>query len=130
LRRTAAFVLLLGASAFAAARALHRFVVDGQSMLPTFAPGDRVLVNPLAYILRRPRKGDAVVVRQPGAEGRLDIKRIAAGPGEEVAIGGETRRLGPDEWFLLGDNAAESTDSHTLGPVRREDIVGPVWFKY
>jgi signal peptidase I len=36
--------------------------------------------------------------------------------------------LGPDELFLLGDNSAQSSDSRTFGPVRREEITGvPVW---
>lgn len=32
--------------------------------------------------------------------------------------------LGPDEYFLLGDNSAESRDSREWGPVRRSQILG------
>lgn len=36
--------------------------------------------------------------------------------------------LGPDEYFLLGDNSSESRDSREWGPVRRSQIVGrPIW---
>ena len=38
--------------------------------------------------------------------------------------------LGPDEWYVTGDNALESTDSRDYGPVRRADLVGPLWFTY
>jgi signal peptidase I len=47
-----------------------------------------------------------------------------------VVVRGEERVLGQDEWFVLGDNVSESTDSRDLGPVPRQDIVGRVWFRY
>jgi signal peptidase I len=97
-------------------------------MLPAYAPGDRLLVERLSYRLRPPRVGEVVVVKQRASGGRLDLKRIAAGPGEAVA--GDNRRLWANEWWLLGDNAAESTDSRQLGPVRGRDILGRVWFSY
>jgi hypothetical protein len=31
---------------------------------------------------------------------------------------------------VLGDNLDESTDSRDLGPVKRQDIAGRVWFRY
>jgi signal peptidase I len=109
---------------------LRRYVVEGRSMLRAYAPGDRLLVEHLTYRLREPRVGDAVVVRQPGTEGRLDLKRIAAAPGSTVSIKGERAVLGYHDWYVLGDNLAESTDSRTLGPVKRADIVGRVWRRY
>lgn len=33
-------------------------------------------------------------------------------------------RLGPDEYFLLGDNSAASTDSRHFGPVRAHELIG------
>jgi type IV secretory pathway protease TraF len=80
--------------------------------------------------VRPPRLGDVVVVRQPGVRGRLDLKRVVAGPGASVTLRGQPYVLGDDEWYVLGDNLNESTDSRQLGPVKREDIVGRVWFKY
>jgi signal peptidase I len=109
---------------------LKRYVVRGRSMLRAYAPGDRLLVERLSYRLREPRVGDAVVVRQPGSDGRLDLKRIAAAPGSTVTVRGEPVVLGYHEWYLLGDNLDESTDSRTLGPVKRGDIVGRVWKRY
>ena len=99
-------------------------------MLRAYAPGDRLLVERLTYRLREPRVGDAVVVRQPGTDGRLDLKRIAAAPGSTVMVRSAPSVLGYHEWYVLGDNLNESTDSRTLGPVKRADIVGCVWRRY
>jgi signal peptidase I len=111
-------------------RLVRRHVVEGRSMLQAYAPGQRVVVESLTYRLRPPRVAEAVVVRQPGTNGRVDLKRIVAGPGAEVTVRGATDFLGKDEWYLLGDNLDESTDSRDLGPVKTSDILGQVWFRY
>jgi signal peptidase I len=119
---------VVGGVAFLAAT--KRFIVEGRSMLPAYAPGDRVLVSRVAYLRSEPLIGDVVIVRQPYSDGRPDIKRIAAAPGAEVEVNGQRVTLGEDEWFVLGDNPDESTDGRQLGPLRRSDIDGKVLFKY
>jgi signal peptidase I len=109
---------------------IRRYVVDGRSMLGAFAPGERLVVEGATYRLLPPRLGDAVVVRQPGGGKRLVLKRVGALPGMTVTVAGEPYVLDEDEWYIVGDNAEESTDSRQLGPVRRQDIVGRVWFRY
>jgi len=99
-------------------------------MLPTLSPGDRVVINALAYRLRSPRTGQIVVLHPPGSPTRLDIKRVAGKPGEPAMVDEREAILGPDEWYVTGDNSLESTDSRDYGPVRRADLVGPVWFTY
>jgi signal peptidase I len=122
--------LLATAVAALGAPLIKRYVVEGRSMLRAYAPGDHLLVERLSYRFREPRAGDAVVVRQPSADGRLDLKRIVAAPGSSVTVRGERVVLGYHEWYVLGDNLEESTDSRHLGPVKRADIVGRVWLKY
>ena len=116
--------------ALVSTRLVRRYVIEGRSMLRAFAPDDRLLVESLTYRLRSPRIGEVVVLKQHGSNGRLDIKRIVAGPGSTVMVGAEECVLASDEWYVLGDNLGESRDSRTLGPVKTKDIVGRAWLKY
>lgn len=124
--------------------------VDGDSMLPALASGDRVLVRrtrPTAV-----RTGDIVVLTHPwqaqlhalGAQPWM-IKRVAAIPGDEVPravleglrdprtrIGPRTAPLAADgvvpagAFVVLGDNHDASTDSRAFGFVHSTDLLGVV----
>ena len=96
---------------------IARYVVEGESMTPDVAPGERVVVNKAAYWFGRPRAGDLVVLRDPARRERLLIKRI-------------DRPAGDGAWLVLGANEEASTDSRHFGPVGRELLVGKVWFRY
>lgn len=37
--------------------------------------------------------------------------------------------LGQDEFYVMGDNRDQSLDSRMLGPQKRADIIGRVWFR-
>ena len=66
--------------------------------------------------------GTVVVVRRP--EGREDVKRIVAGPGESFTLAdGTDLTLERDEYAVAGDNPPLSTDSRQYGPVTRDQIV-------
>ncbi|MBI1975762.1 MAG: signal peptidase I [Candidatus Vogelbacteria bacterium] len=39
------------------------------------------------------------------------------------------RKLGPNEYFVAGDNRPESSDSRIWGPITRDDIVGRVYLR-
>ena len=93
-------------------RPVRRVEVTGDSMLPTLAPGDRLLV--LRH--RRARVGDVVAVLDPRLPARTLVKRVAARDGNDVTV--------------LGDNAAASTDSRILGPVAPASIRGRAVYRY
>ena len=50
---------------------------------------------------------------------------------EHVGLAWEPIVLGEDEYFVLGDNRNNSSDSRTeaVGNVKREDIVGRAWIR-
>ncbi|HXQ58459.1 MAG TPA: S26 family signal peptidase [Acidimicrobiales bacterium] len=95
---------------------MRRVVVEGPSMEPALARGDRLLVLRRLLPLRSPRVGDIVAVTDPRPGGRLLVKRVAAVRGDEVVV--------------EGDNRLASTDSGTFGPVDRRAIVGRAVYRY
>ena len=128
----------------------RRVVVRGWSMYPTLAPGEHVLFDRLAYRLGRPSRGDIVLASHPARPGRRMVKRLAALPGDAVAISGDRcwvngvlfgleagtvaspplARTLDDEYLLLGDAPDFSTDSRQLGPVGRKAIQARAWLVY
>jgi len=121
---------------------------------------DRVLANRFIYRFRDPGRGDIVVfetperaVRRCGAGGTF-VKRLVGLPGDRISLtdgilsidgqpvdepyvnGGppgpdfRERTLGADEYFMMGDNRAQSCDSREWGPVTRNDLIGPVFAVY
>jgi type IV secretory pathway protease TraF len=100
--------------------------VAEESMSPALMPGDWLLLDPI--VRRWPRRGSAVVAREPGT-GLLVVKRVAAGPGDTVFADGRRVQL-VDEAWLLGDDEIRSLDSRQYGPVPREALVARVWLRY
>ena len=43
--------------------------------------------------------------------------------------GQRTITLGPDEYFVMGDNRNASYDSRRFGPIKKDVIVGKTWFR-
>jgi signal peptidase I len=135
------------------------FLVKGQSMEPNFHNFDYLIVDKLTYSLRQPQRGEVIVFRPPVEDRVYYIKRIVGLPLEKLIIeeskitvfnkenpqgfvlnepylqnhytGGKIEvNLGPDEYFVLGDNREVSYDSRKWGPVKRERIVGRVIFQF
>jgi signal peptidase I len=122
--------------------------VDGISMLPTYKSGSVNFSNRLAYLWHEPQRGDVVTVRFAGYHLML-MKRIIGLPGETVAFNDGTvlingkpldepyekhpgnwtlppKTLGPDEYYIVGDNRTMPWQNHMFGVVERFRIVGKV----
>lgn len=133
--------------------ATARFRIEGSSMEPSLHDGEYVLISKVSYWFGSPRRGDVVVFRFPHDPSRDFIKRIIGLPGETIAIrdgrvfingrpleepyirgpmvytyGPVT--LGPEEYFVLGDNRNASNDSHNWGTLPRSAIIGKAWLIY
>ncbi|MEW2298789.1 S26 family signal peptidase [Streptomyces sp. NPDC006655] len=134
--------VFLGALAVSAAmlwcrRNLVVVTVEGMSMAPTMAHGDRVLVR--RRRLCHVRVGDVVVLEPPltgpyrtaaqaGPDGRIwNVKRVAALPGDPLPseIPGDGP-VGPGTLAVLGDNRLGSIDSRHRGPFSVEGLMGVV----
>lgn len=127
--------------------------VVGTSMFPTLQPSGYYLLNRCVYWWRSPRPGDVVVIRDP-IDQSYSVKRIIAGNGDSIRLFAgrvyvngrelnepylppgtstyphshhrDTFRCGPGEYFVLGDNRMDSTDSRVYGPIPRRRILGTI----
>ncbi len=130
------------------------FIVSGASMQPTFQNGEYLIIDELSYHFDQPRRGEVVIFRYPKDPSKFYIKRIIGLPGDSVemrgtkiivrnkelpsgfilnepyltpALGREdflTIELGDGEYFVLGDNRGQSSDSRIWGTLPEKDITG------
>ncbi len=135
---------------------LELYAVRGDSMTPSFRPGDRLAAFTAARRPGRLPRGAAVIVLDPRSPRKRYLKRVVGLPGEEVRLsegqlsidGGHlpepylaglpasiglaerSWRVGRDEYFVMGDNRAHSTDSRDFGPVSAEMVISVVWLRW
>jgi len=98
------------------------FSIPSDSMSPTLVAGDYILVDTWYFSDTDPQVDDLIVFESPGNPGTKYVKRIAAVPGDTIG----RWQIGPNEFFVLGDNRDASRDSRYFGPVPRENISGRV----
>ena len=101
--------------------------VHGHSMAPLLHPGQLVFIDQAAYETRPPRRGELVAARPAALGGsQAFVKRVVGLPNEQVEMDGRAWQLGAGEYFLVGDHHAHSIDSRTFGPVKHDELIGPV----
>ena len=125
--------------------------VEGQSMAPTLADQDRLIVNKLIYRISAPRRGDIVMLYYPVNPDKSFVKRVIAEEGDQVRIVDGRVYVNDvplrddyvpqeyrshDDWgpqiipegyyFVMGDHRNNSSDSRHWGPVPKKYIVGKV----
>ncbi len=133
------------------------FFVQGMSMEPNFFNSDYLIVDEITYRFRDPKRGEVIVFKYPQSPTQRYIKRIIGLPGETVIIkngqitiingnekfvldesrylsdsytSGEIKAsLSENEYFVLGDNRAFSSDSRRWGSLSKEFIVGKVYLR-
>ncbi len=133
------------------------FVVSGLSMYPTFNNGNYLIVDEISYKMHNPARGDVIIFHYPKDPTKYFIKRVIGLPGETVKIDGSTVSiknsahpdgfvldepyvknkssnqsqyvLGPDEYFMMGDNRSASSDSRIWGNLPKKLIVGRAFLR-
>lgn len=133
--------------------AVQNYYVDGVSMESTLHNSERILVDKWSYLFHPPQRGDIIVFAAPPSPSEDYVKRIIALPGDVITIRNTTvivdgvtlneryvqpgRQGNPyyykqitdvivprNDYFVMGDNRAQSSDSRDWGFVPRNNIVG------
>lgn len=128
------------------------YLVDGKSMDPTFETSDYLIVDKISDKAKNPVRNSVVVFKYPENPSKNFIKRIIGLPGETVIVNENsvkiinaenpngflleqpyvvhkasievTKKLGDTEYFVMGDNRADSFDSRYWGPMDKKFILG------
>ncbi len=129
------------------------FIVSGASMETTFHTGEYLIVDQVSYHIEPPARGDVIIFHYPKDPSKYFIKRVIGLPGETVIIEGSkvtiqnkenpngfvlnepyiksmlddnsmSEKLGNHEYFVMGDNRDESSDSRSWGVLQEGGIVG------
>jgi len=134
--------------------AVQNYYVEGVSMEPNLHNQERILIDKWTYLFHPPARGDVIIFLAPVPGPQEDyVKRIIGLPGDVITINDTTvivdgvtlqetyvdpRRQGnpyafkqinnlvvpANDYFVLGDNRAISSDSRDWGFVPRTNIIG------
>jgi signal peptidase I len=155
--REIGITILIAVAVFVCLRlTVQSYTVVMSSMEPNFQQGECIMVNKVSYHSTGPQRGEVIVFHPPVESQFPYIKRVIGLPGDTVKIKDGTVSIngtpinepyilqeppqnntdyGPtvlsdDEYFVLGDNRNNSSDSRSWGPIKRNDIIGKAWFIY
>jgi signal peptidase I len=133
--------------------AIQNFNIDGTSMEPSLHNSELVLVDKWTYLFHPPERGDVIIFRAPPEPTQDYVKRVIGIPGDTITIKGTmvivdgvtlhetyiaprdqgvptgahtvTNLVVPaNDYFVLGDNRAVSSDSRIWGLLPRQNIIG------
>lgn len=131
--------------------AIQNYDVDGPSMEPSLHNQERIMVDKVSYHFRSPARGDVIVFIAPPEPTLNYVKRIIALPGDRITIQGtkvevngtvlnETYvapsdqgnpyppivnvKVPVNDYFVMGDDRRNSSDSREWGFVPRQNIIG------
>lgn len=136
----------------------QRTQVSGSSMETTLSDKDHLIVDKISYRVKNPERFDIIVFPFQYDKEKYYIKRIIGMPGETVQIdddgtiyidgkpleenygreviqnpgrAAEAIKLGDDEYFVMGDNRNNSSDSRdpAVGNIHRADIIGRAFIR-
>lgn len=136
----------------------QRTQVNGSSMETTLSHEDHLIVDKISYRFKDPERFDIIVFPFQYDKNTYYIKRIIGLPGETVQIdedgniyidgeileenygreiiqnpgrASEPIELGEDEYFVMGDNRNNSSDSRdpAVGNIHRDDIIGRAFIR-
>ena len=150
-------VLIIAFTWFVVTFVGQRTEVSGSSMETTLSDKDQLIVDKMTYRFRDPKRYDIVVFPYQYQDNTYYIKRIIGLPGvtvqilsgmvyidgmrldehygneimENPGIAEEPLTLGEDEYFVLGDNRNNSSDSRAsdVGLIHRKDLIGRAWIR-
>lgn len=130
---------------------VDNFAIAGNSMFPTMMSGDEcITINKFFFMDLEYRRNDIIVFKND----KYDVvKRIIGLPGERVEIKNSQIKingqivynrailfsfmdevrdeiLGPNEYYVLGDNRPYSQDSRHDGSIKKHKIVGRVLLRW
>ena len=134
------------------------FIVSGASMDNTFNSGQYLIVDQVSYYFDEPKRGEVVIFRYPKDPSKFFIKRVIGLPGETITIENDTvtitneeypdglvldepyvrsmdtpqnltEALGEREYFVMGDNRDQSSDSRSWGVLQEERIIGRAFLR-
>jgi signal peptidase I len=151
-------IILIGAIYALVNLASVRFIVEGPSMQPNFYTRQVLVVSRVNYLFGLPQRGDIIVFNPPNQppDEPPYIKRVIGMPGDTVAIRdtqvyvndkklnepyinepcteGRCRdnswELGPNQYFVMGDNRNHSSDSRAFGPITLDHVIGEALIRY
>ena len=126
------------------------YQVYGQAMEPAYKDGAKVLLAPKYYEFKDPGRDQIIMFKHPMQQDAIIISRVIAIPGDRVSakegifyLNGrpleETSStssktntdmqesiIGPEMYFVMGDNRDDSLDSRIIGPISKDLIIGKV----